>query len=87
MSLLERRVQLLLGRARYEQVQREAERTSQSVAAVIRRAIDRCLGAQLSVRAAAADRLLADSSDEAEAADEWSDIKTAIEADSDIRFP
>ncbi len=40
MSLLERRLQLLLDAGRYERVAAEAERSGRSVAAVIREAID-----------------------------------------------
>ncbi|QOR70998.1 antitoxin [Ruania alkalisoli] len=40
MSVMERRLQLLLDRARYERVAAEAARSHRSVAAVIREAID-----------------------------------------------
>ncbi|MBK8868719.1 MAG: hypothetical protein KBF43_06515 [Dermatophilaceae bacterium] len=40
MSVMERRLQLLLDHARYERVEAEARRSGRSVAAVIREAID-----------------------------------------------
>lgn len=59
MSLMERRLQLLLDNARYELVAAEAERSGRSVAAVIREAIDRRFdSAPVDVEMAAAVRLL-----------------------------
>lgn len=60
MSLLEKRLQLLLDADRYAKVSREAERSGRSVAAVIREAIDlRFPAVGVDVRMAAAIELLA----------------------------
>lgn len=56
---LDRRVQLLLDRERYERLQVEAARRGVSVAAVIREAIDRAFGGDVGSRAEAAADLLA----------------------------
>lgn len=57
MSVMERRLQLLLDQARYDRVASEAERSGRSVAAVIREAID--FRYPVDDRAAAARELLA----------------------------
>lgn len=44
MSSLDKRVQVLLDRERYEQLEREAQRRDQSVGATVRDAIDMLLG-------------------------------------------
>ena len=60
MSLLEKRLQLLLDADRYQKVSQEAERSGRSVAAVIREAIDlRFPAVGVDVRMAAATELLA----------------------------
>lgn len=56
---LDRRVQLLLDRERYERLEVEAARRGASVAAVIREAIDRTVGGDVGSRAEAAAGLLA----------------------------
>lgn len=56
---LDRRVQLLLDRERYERLEVEAARRGVSVAAVIREAIDRAFGGDVGSRAEAAAELLA----------------------------
>lgn len=61
MSVMEKRLQLLLDAHRWELVSREAERTQRSAASVIREAIDVHLAGQdeSELRSAAALRLLA----------------------------
>lgn len=44
MSSLEKRVQVLLDRERYEQLEREAQRRGQTVGATVREAIDMLIG-------------------------------------------
>jgi hypothetical protein len=78
MSVLERRVQILLDPTQYEQVQREAARTGQSVAAVIRDAIADRLTSRDAVRAAAAASLLA-SVDDSGGAEDWQVTKAALD--------
>lgn len=58
MSLLERRLQLLLDEARYERVKRAADTAGRSVSAMIRESIDICYPDAHAERAAAAGRFL-----------------------------
>jgi len=78
---------VLLDPKQYAELEREAARTGQSVAAVIRDSIsDRLSGSQLS-RSAAARRLLM-SADSAESpADDWSVIKAALEQELVQKLP
>jgi hypothetical protein len=85
MSLLERRVQILLDPVQYDEVQREAARTGQSVAAVIRDAITARLTSRDAVRAAAAANLL-ERVDDLEAED-WQVTKSALEDDLAAKLP
>lgn len=78
MSTLDRRIQILVDKDQYAQVEREAKRTKQSVAAVIPQAISERLAAHESVRAAAAERLLA-SADKGRG-ENWSAAKDEIES-------
>jgi Ribbon-helix-helix protein, copG family len=78
MSVLERRVQILLDPTQYEQVQREAARTGKSVAAIIRDAITDRLTSRDAVRAAAAASLLA-SVDESADEEDWQVTKAALD--------
>lgn len=79
MSALERRVQILLDQIQYEQVQREAARTRQSVAAVIRDAIGARLASGDAARAAAAQRLLASADRNDSPAEDWAEVKSGLE--------
>ena len=78
MSTLERRVQILLDPGQYADVEREAIRTGQSVAAVIREAIAGRLASGNAARAAAAQRLLASADPDTESGEDWSDSKVAL---------
>lgn len=80
MSVLDRRVQLLLDPEQYEQLEREAARTGRSVAAVIREAIGARLTRSGGTRAAAAQRLLRVADADAAPADEWLEVKSALTA-------
>lgn len=59
MHIFTRRLQILLDEERYARLAAEAERTNLSVAAVIRRAIDRVYPPNWHERTAAAERILA----------------------------
>ncbi|MCA0437195.1 MAG: hypothetical protein M9891_00545 [Austwickia sp.] len=87
-SLLERRLQILLDGARYERLAREAEATGHSVAAIVREAIDLRLPPDLDKRAEAGRRLLelADRTGQRPEPD-WAEIKADIEADIEARLP
>ncbi|MEP6526087.1 MAG: ribbon-helix-helix protein, CopG family [Nocardioidaceae bacterium] len=86
MSLLERRVQILLDPTQYEQVQREAVRTGQSAAALIRDAIAERLSSRDAVREAAATSLLASVDDSVESED-WQATKTALHDELAAKLP
>ncbi len=80
MSVMERRLQLLLDEQRYALVQTEAERSGRSVAAVIREAIDyRFLGAD--DRGANLRVWLDLTAEPSGPAVDWSEIKAGIEED------
>lgn len=87
MSLSERRVEILLDRAQYEQLEREEMRTGQSVAALIRDAIAARLSAGEDAKRVAVDRLLT-WGDKAEAGvgEDWTDMKAAYEEALDAKF-
>lgn len=87
MSLLERRLQILLDQERYAKVEEEAARSGRSVAAVIREAIDVRFAPDVSVRASAALAFLALTEVVDETADEWADVKAALSADLVRRVP
>ncbi|MBK8461196.1 MAG: antitoxin [Micropruina sp.] len=82
MSVMERRLQLLLDRERYERVHAEALRSGRSVAAVIRQAIDISFPGDADLRVEAARRLLAVVTPGAEP--DWQDTKRALEADGQV---
>ena len=85
MSTLERRVQILLDPAQYARVEREAKRSRQSVAAVIREAIDARLATRDSVRSAAANRIL--KSADSGKGEDWSVTKAALDAELAHKLP
>lgn len=87
MSLMERRLQLLLDEARYDRVAREAERSGRSVAAVIREAIDyRFDTGTTEVQMAAATDLLAATSDPGPGrGEDPEDLKAAYAAELDSK--
>lgn len=78
MSTLERRVQILLDPVQYQDVEREAARTGQSVAAVIREAIAARLSSRDGARAAAAQRLLASADPDTTGGEDWAVSKHAL---------
>lgn len=81
MSVMERRLQLLLDRARFDLVEREASQSGRSVAAVIREAIDWRFAGDVERRRAAAAHLLRDTEDVAGDEPDWGETKAAIERD------
>lgn len=86
---MERRLQLLLDQERYDRVQREAERSGRSVAAVIREAIDLRFSGAAEARQAALRNLLemTERNDERGRGDSWPEIKAALERDLEARHP
>ncbi len=85
MSTLDRRVQILVRPDDYRQLEREAVRTGQSVAALIREAIAARLGAGGTAKASAAAQLLA--SVDSGAAVSWSAAKSALERELAAKLP
>src|SRR5664279_1780022 len=79
MSVLDRRVQILLDPAQYAQLEREAARTGQSVAAVIRESISDRLTSGLASRSAAAERLLSSADPGDPPGEDWTEVKAAME--------
>ena len=86
MSVMERRLQLLLDQQRYALIEREARASGRSVAAVIREAIDVRFADDVSLRRAAARRLLATHAEPGSAEPDWSDVKSDYEAEQATRL-
>ena len=80
MSVLERRLQILVDQERYDRLEREAGQREVSVAAVVRSAIDAHLDDQQRRRAAAGRRLLAWPLPDAPEPD-WDELREAYEED------
>jgi hypothetical protein len=78
MSLMERRLQLLLDQARYDLVEAEASRTGRSVAAVIREAIDYRFQDDPEARRGAGERLLSRTVTPDGVEPDWADSKAAL---------
>ncbi|MBS43345.1 MAG: hypothetical protein CMH83_09335 [Nocardioides sp.] len=81
MSVMERRLQLLLDQARYDRVEAEARASGRSVAAVIREAIDSRFPVGHDQRAAAMERFLA-MTVEGEHAESAEDVIAALHDES-----
>jgi predicted DNA-binding protein len=75
MSVMERRLQLLLDQARYDRVAAEAARTGRSVAAVIREAIDARFPAGDDARARALDSFLDLTQSGQGEVESWAEVK------------
>ena len=88
MSVMERRLQLLLDQERYNRVEEEAKRSGRSVAAVIREAIDLRFDASTGARAAAARELLRMTAGRAGTGTEpdWAETKALMEAELDAKL-
>lgn len=88
MATLDRRVQLLLDADRYDALEREAQATGRSVAAVIRDSIDERLNRTGRSREAAVRRLLELAErNQDEAALEWDDTVAELEHTLTERLP
>ena len=81
MSVMEKRLQLLLDQERYDRVAAEAARSGRSVAAVIREAIDLRFDDSSAARAAAARQLLRMTADRVGTGvePEWAETKALME--------
>ncbi|MGL5816870.1 MAG: hypothetical protein ACRCYR_04865 [Phycicoccus sp.] len=86
MSILERRLHVLLDATRYDRLEAEATSSGRSVAAAVRQAIDDHVdgdSSDVERRAAAARRLLANSDDGHTPGESWDDAVTAREREVD----
>lgn len=83
MSLLERRLQVLLDADRFARLEAESRSTGKSVGSIVRGAIDLHFAAEdaVDVRAAAAARLLAATEQPVGVEPEWRESKAALMAD------
>ena len=82
MSVMERRLQLLIDLERYARVEDEARRSGRSVSAVIRNAIDIAYPGEVEVRVGALRSLLEIGARSQEAPEEaWEIIKESLERD------
>jgi hypothetical protein len=80
MSVLERRIQLLLDQERYERLAAEARRSGRSINAVIREAIDRHYPAAAEARSKAIlDFLATTTVPDPGAPESWPDIKSELD--------
>lgn len=86
MSVMERRLQLLLDQQRYALVAEEAERSGRSVAAVIREAIDLRFDESARGRAEAAARLLEMTAEPRGQEPDWAETKAAQQLELDEKF-
>jgi hypothetical protein len=76
MSVLEKRLQVLIDAERWDRLEAEAARTGRSIGAIVRSAIDLKFAGAGSVRAAAAHRLLEAAQ---VSADDWDSTKRALQ--------
>jgi predicted DNA-binding protein len=86
MSIMERRLQLLLDQDRYDRVEAEAKRSGRSVAAVIREAIDYRFHSDEDARRLAADQFLERTREPVGVEPDWADAKAAMEAELDEKL-
>lgn len=88
MSMMEKRLQILLDEERYRRITAEADASGRSVAAVVRQAIDVCYPPTTPERLAAGRRLVAAAEANAEGAEpDWEDVKRDLAADLEARLP
>lgn len=87
MSLLEKRLQILLDQERFAKVEEEAARSGRSVAAVIREAIDLRFAPDASARRSAATSFLALTEAPAGPGEDWAEVKAAMADELAQRVP
>jgi predicted DNA-binding protein len=81
MSVMERRLQLLLDQERYDRVEQEAKRSGRSVAAVIREAIDVRFESDFSIRAEAIRSLLEETKEPVGVEPDWAETKALMDSE------
>jgi predicted DNA-binding protein len=86
MSVMERRLQLLLDQERYDRVEQEARRSGRSVAAVIREAIDVRFESDFSIRAEAIRSLLEETREPVGVEPDWSESKELMDRELDEKL-
>ena len=87
MSVLDRRVQILVNPEQYAELEREAQRTGRSVASLIRQSIADHLAGLRSSRAAAGGRLLRSADPVSDAQEDWDATKSAMEQELAGKLP
>jgi len=88
MATLDRRVQVLFDRAQYAALEAEAAAQRQSVAAVIREAVDTRLQSRKTTQSEALDRLFASADTDPDLGPvEWEEEKDAFERDTLLDVP
>lgn len=89
MSVLERRLQILIDRERFARLEAESRETGRSIGSIVRAAIDLHFDSASAdaARAAAAHRLLEATSSPAGAEPAWAESKAAILDDAELREP
>ncbi|QOR70702.1 antitoxin [Ruania alkalisoli] len=85
MSVLEKRLQVLLDDDRFERLAAESARSGRSVGSIVRAAIDLHFSTEdvAAARSAAARRLLERTSEPNDVEPDWADTKAALEAQLD----
>lgn len=80
-------MQILLDEERYRRLEREAQESGRSVAALVREAIDLRFESGHAKRAEAGRRVIAEFSDEQYEEPDWDESKQALERDLDRKLP
>ncbi|WP_157802511.1 ribbon-helix-helix protein, CopG family [Sediminihabitans luteus] len=87
MSLLERRLQILVDQERYARLEAEATARGSSVATVVREAIDQHFASDVALRASAARDFLAEPLTDAGPEPDWAESKRALVGDIAPQVP
>lgn len=87
MSVLERRLQILLDQERYSRLEREARQSGRSVASLVREAIDLRFNSARSGRADAGRRLIAEFTDHDADEPDWQVTKAELGRELDTQLP
>lgn len=86
MSTRHRRLQILLDDERYHRLEREAQQSGRSIAAIVREAIDLRFSTVPAARVEAGHRVMAEFSDRVGHEPDWSETKAILERDLDAKL-
>ncbi len=87
MSVLERRLQVLLDQERFDRLSRESAATGRSIGALVREAIDLRYPAEVDIHMQAARGLLDLAGRDATPEPDWPEVKAELERDLARRLP